>query len=153
MAGHAEANLIAYAKGLDPSSTVELFTTLAPFHNALACAVVTREKRIHLLQSPNRGTPCRDIQNYRVQELMVSLEDDVMYALGTSTANHNVLLLELPIPEQSEDFEIKELAQLDGLKSGDKVTVNLSGNQGSRYVLVAALVSGSKRTVYRVRLP
>ncbi|CAN8095329.1 unnamed protein product [Discula destructiva] len=141
-------------RGLDPSSTVELFTSFAPFYHELGCAVVTREKRIHLLRSPDQDTPARDIPNYRVLELMMSLQDDVMYALGTSSANHNVLLLEIPIhDDQGERFEIKELAQLDGLKSGDKVTVNLSETGGERYVLVAALVSGSKRTVYRVRLP
>lgn len=77
----------------------------------------------------------------------------MLYALGTSSANHNVMLLEIPIPDRSGNFEIKELAQLDGLKSGDKVAVKFSEDDGEKYILVAALVGGSKRTVYRVRLP
>lgn len=95
----------------------------------------------------------RDINNYRVLKLMMSSQDDSMFALGTISANHNILLLQVSIPDPGDDFEVREVAQFDGLKYDDSFTVNLSEEAGERHVLVAASVTGTRRTIYRVRLP
>ena len=147
-------------KGFDSSSTVGLFTTFAPFpENAATCALVTREKRLHIQDlKDDDSSPAihKDIKNYRVLKLMTGWHDGKMFALGRRPANHKILLLEMTV-SQAEVWEVSigELCQLPGLSYGDEFTERLFGDeQGKKYILVAALVgAANQRAIYRVPLP
>ncbi|KAK3693402.1 hypothetical protein B0T22DRAFT_420686 [Podospora appendiculata] len=168
-------SVIVESRGLDSSSIAGLFTTFTPFRqDASTCAVVTREKRLHIQDlrssSPDSSSPTttpttnaeaihRDIKNYRVLKLMMSARDDKMYALGTSTASHKVLLLEIAVPttrrgegETEGGMGIREVAPLVGLSYNDEFVERLAEGPGRSevYVLVAALVAQNRRAVYRV---
>ncbi|KAK3335227.1 kinase-like domain-containing protein [Cercophora scortea] len=175
--------VIVESRGLDSSSIAGLFTTFIPFRlDPSTCAVVTRQKRLHIQDLRETETPTTDpttttttgagveaihcdIKNYRVLKLMMTSRDDKMYALGTSTASHKILLLEMTVPRRG-DVEtelggggvggIREVAQLTGLSYNDEFVERLAEGkttgEGEGYVLVAALVAQNRRAVYRVGL-
>jgi len=94
-----------------------------------------------------------DIKNYRVLKLMMGWHDEMMFALGRPSASHKMLLLEMTVPRPgAEEVSVRELAQLPGLSYDDEFTVRLSGEQGEKYILVAALVGANQRAIYRIRL-
>ncbi len=120
--------------------------------------MVTREKHLHIQKlADDELTPTihSDIKNYRVLKLMMGWHDDKMFALGTSSANHKMLLLELTMPRASTDkVSVTELTPLPGLSYEDEFAERLSGEErGEKYVLIAALTGTNKRAIYRVRLP
>ncbi|KAK0630326.1 hypothetical protein B0T17DRAFT_636267 [Bombardia bombarda] len=150
-------SVVIESKGLDSSSTAGLFTTFVPFHlEAATCAVVTREKRLHIQNlMPNSSTTAfhKDIKNYRILKLMMEANDEKMLALGTTSANHKLVLFELTVPRSDTDEVcMRELAQLPGLSYNDEFTERLSDGTDEKYVLIAALVAANRRAIYRVRL-
>jgi len=143
-------------QGFDSSNTAGLFTTFAPLRNQPAtCAIVTREKHLHV-QSFVDGGPApgahQDIRHYRVLRLIVD-SDDRLFALGTTSANQRLLLLELIVPRSpAGTISIREISSLPGLSYNDEITQRISEELGEKFVLVAALVGPNRRALYKVRL-
>lgn len=152
-------------QGLDSSSTAGLFTAFAPFRqDPTTCAVVTREKGLHIQKLTPDDTRIaiadpvdihRDIPNYRVRKLLMAWHDDRMFAVGRTSANHKMLLLEMAVPREQTGphVVIRELAQLPGLSADDEFVVGLSDEEGEQYILVAVLAGVNRRAIYRIRLP
>jgi hypothetical protein len=135
-----------------------LFTTFAPFRQeATTCAVITREKQLHIQNlTEDDPTPAihKDIRHYQVFKLMRGWHDDKMFALGRPSASHRMLLLEMTVPRSTaEEVSVRELAQLPGLSYNDEFTERVSDEAGEMYVLIAALAGANQHTIYRVRLP
>ena len=118
---------------------------------------MTREKRLHV-QTFSGIDPTRDMQkdipNYRILKLMMGWHDERLFAVGTISANHRMLLLDISIPRPGEStpITVHELAQLPGLSYGDEFTERLSDEKGEKYVLIAALGGANRRTIYRVSI-
>ncbi|RDW83664.1 uncharacterized protein DSM5745_03990 [Aspergillus mulundensis] len=142
-------------RGLDSSSTARLFTTLAPFHNRpTMCAVVTREKQLHIqdLAAENTMTPIRkDIKNYRVLKLMMSSQDDKLYAVARHPVNYKILLVELTVPRSNEDeVRFRELTTLPNLAEDDQFTERLHDTTDGKGILLASLVGAGRRAIHRI---
>ncbi|KAK0631510.1 kinase-like domain-containing protein [Immersiella caudata] len=148
--------VIIESQGFDSSNTAGLFTTIAPFRIQNAtCAFVTREKYLHIQSLVDDGVSPgvhKDIRHYRVLKLMMD-SDDRLFALGTTSANQKLLLLELTVPRSPiGNVSVKEISTLPGLLYSDEVTQRISEEAGDKFVLVAALVAPNRRAIYRVRL-
>ncbi|KAF4585780.1 ankyrin repeat protein [Ophiocordyceps camponoti-floridani] len=138
--------------GYDSSSIASFFTAFCPFWHEATCAVVTREKRFHVQKFA--GTDIgrevqKDIPNYRVCRLLMGHCDSRLFALGTMSANHRMLLLEMRVPQPEADLEVRQVAHLPGLSYNDEFSEMLWDEGGEGYILIAALT----RTVYRVAIP
>ena len=145
-----------FFQGYDSSGSRRFYTTFAPLEDS-TCAVVTRQKRLHILhfgEPDNSKDIQRDITNYRLLQLLVDRRNDAnnLYALGTTAASHKVLVLELSDPGKGKTVSIREVGQLSGLAYGDEFAARLSHEDGELYVLVAALVGASRRIMFRVTL-
>jgi len=146
-------------KGLDSSSTAGLFTTFAPFRQqAAACAVVTREKRLHtqsLMADAVMPAVQLDIKDYRILKLIMGRRDEKLYAVGRPLASHRMLLLEITMPRPaSTEVSVRVLAPLPGLSYDVEFTERLSGEREDNYVLIASLAGANQRAaIHRVRLP
>lgn len=141
-------------KGFDSRGPVGFFTAFCPWPNNAACAVVTREKRIQFSSFIGAGTVDvqKDIPNYRILKLMMSSRDDRLFALGSTSAKHKILLLELKVPQSGGDVTVMELAQLPGLSYGDDFAEMMSDENGEKYFVIAALLGTNRRLVYGVSL-
>jgi hypothetical protein len=117
---------------------------------------VAREKRLyiqHLGDDDNTQPIQQDFKRYRIFKLIMSWNDDKMFALGALSANHKIFLLEISVPRAgSVEKPIKELGQLQGLSDNDEFTIRLSREENDNYVLVAGLVSSDRRAIYRIRV-
>jgi len=79
--------------------------------------------------------------------------DDRLFALGTTSANQRLLLLELIVPHSPvANISIREIGSLPGLSYNDELTQRISQNLGEKFVLIAALVAPNRRAIYRARL-
>ncbi|PFH62082.1 hypothetical protein XA68_15173 [Ophiocordyceps unilateralis] len=116
--------------GYDSSSTGSFFTAFCPFRYEATCAVVTREKRFHIQKFAGMDVSRelqKDIPNYRVRRLLMGLYgDNRLFALGTTSASHRMLLLEIQVPQPDTDMEVRQVAQLPGLSYDDDFSVMLS---------------------------
>ncbi|KAJ5994331.1 hypothetical protein N7451_010055 [Penicillium sp. IBT 35674x] len=143
-------------QGFDITSTVGIFTTLAPFNKVPdACAVVTREEMLHIrsLDPESRiQSAAADIHTYRVLKLMMGWDDKRLFAVGKRTANHKMLLLEMTMPGRARTTLIKELAELPGLSDDDEFAVRLSFLGEEKFILLAALTNDNRRAIYRFRI-
>ncbi|KAJ5547627.1 hypothetical protein N7513_004861 [Penicillium frequentans] len=143
-------------QGFDITSTVGIFTTLAPFNEVPdACAVVTREEMLHIrsLDPESRIQPAAaDIHTYRVLKLMMGWDDKRLFAVGKRSANHKMLLLEMTMPGPAKTTLIKELAELPGLSNDDEFAVRLSFLGEEKFILLAALTNDNRRAIYRFRI-
>ncbi|KAK5993766.1 hypothetical protein PT974_07203 [Cladobotryum mycophilum] len=145
--------LFIESRGFDSSGTAGFFTTFCPFIDVTTCAVVTREKRIHF-QTFNGDDPIlnqqKDILNCRILKLINGQHDERLFALGTTSANHRIKLLEIGIPQPGVELSIQELAQFPGLSYGDDFTGVVSDDNGKTFVLVATLAGANGRKLYKV---
>ncbi|KAL4905101.1 hypothetical protein BDW74DRAFT_19058 [Aspergillus multicolor] len=142
-------------RGLDSSSTARLFTTLAPFHNRpTKCAVVTREKQLHIQDLAADDTTShirKDIKHYRVLKLMMGSQDDKLYAVVRHPFNYKMLLVELTVPRSNEDEVcFKELTTLPDLIEDDQFTERLRDATDGKCILLASLVGAGRRAIHRV---
>ncbi|KAK8021109.1 Sec34-like family protein [Apiospora arundinis] len=143
--------LVIQSQGLD-SGTVRLFTTFSPLHTEETCAVITREKHLHI-RSVRVDDVSRDVQTmvkgYRFVKVLTSWQDDKIFALGTQSANNKMLLMEFPIPRPEEEVEVATLTPLNGLSYGEEFAAALSSQTEEKYLIVSTL----RGTIYKVVLP
>ncbi|KAJ6095506.1 hypothetical protein N7486_006252 [Penicillium sp. IBT 16267x] len=143
-------------QGFDITSTVGIFTTLAPFNKVPdACAVVTREEMLHIRSLDPKSTiqsAAADIHTYRVLKLMMGWDDKRLFAVGKRSANHKMLLLEMTMPGPTKKILIKELAELPGLSDDDEFSERLSFLGEEKFILLAALTNDNRRAIYRFRI-
>ncbi|KAJ5650893.1 uncharacterized protein N7484_004616 [Penicillium longicatenatum] len=143
-------------QGFDITSTVGIFTTLAPFNKVPdACAVITREEMLHIRSLDPESTiqsAAADIHIYRVLKLMMGWDDKRLYAVGKRSANHKMLLLEMSMPGQTRSLVIKELAELPGLSDDDAFSERLYSQGEKKFILLAALTNDNRRAIYRFRI-
>ncbi|KAK8138792.1 serine/threonine protein kinase [Apiospora sp. TS-2023a] len=143
--------LVIQSQGLD-SGTVRLFTTFSPLHIEETCAIITREKHLHI-RSVRLDDSSRDVQTmvkgYRLVKVLTSWQDDKIFALGTQSANNKMILMEFGIPRPDEDVEVTNLAALNGLSYGEEFAATLSSQTEERYIIISTL----RGTIYKVVLP
>lgn len=85
---------------------------------------------------------------------MMGWKDQKMYALGTTSTNQRMLLLEMTVPQsEAEDVCVRELTPLPTLSYDEEFTEMLSDEMGEKYVLIASLAGGNRHAIYRIRLP
>lgn len=85
---------------------------------------------------------------------MMGWNDGKMFALGTTSANQRMLLLEMTVPRgEAEEVCVRELAHLQTLSYHEEFTETLSDEQGEKYVLIASLGGANRHAIYRIRLP
>ncbi|KAK8049389.1 Sec34-like family protein [Apiospora phragmitis] len=145
------STLVIQSQGLD-SGTVRLFTTFSPLHIEENCAIITREKHLHI-RSVRLDDNSRDVQTvvrgYRFVKVLTSWQDDKIFALGTQSANNKMILMEFGIPRPEEDVEVATLAPLYGLSYGEEFASTLSSQAEERYIIISTL----RGTIYKVVLP
>jgi hypothetical protein len=143
-------------KGFDITSTVGIFTTLAPFNKVPdACAVITREEMLHIRSLDPESTiqsAAADIHIYRILKLMMGWDDKRLYAVGKRSANHKMLLLEMSMPGQTRGLLVKELAELPGLSDDDAFSERLYFQGEKEFILIAALTNDNRRAIYRYQI-
>ncbi|KAJ6038519.1 uncharacterized protein N7446_005323 [Penicillium canescens] len=150
--------LVIEPRGIESSSTVGLFTTLAPFsQRPEICAIVTREKQLHIqsLTEPDKATPTiqTSIKNYRVIKLITGQIDEVMFAVGRQVGVHKMLLLEVTMPqEEATDISVKEIATLPNLSHHSEFTARIVFDHDGSHLLLAALLDANECGIYKVRL-
>lgn len=135
-----------------------LFTSFAPSQDGSdRCAVVTREKRLHiqgLAEVDTHPATQTDIQNYRVVKLMMGWDNQRIFAIGKTQASDKLLLLEMKTPGQStRNVSVRELAQLPGLSYRDVFVERAVFGKDENYVLIAAMMAANQCVIYKVRLP
>ncbi|KAL6231205.1 hypothetical protein BDW75DRAFT_248078 [Aspergillus navahoensis] len=143
------------ARGADSSSNARLFTTFAPFHKKpTMCAVVTREKQLHIqdLAAEDTTAPIRkDIKHYRLLKVMINSRDDKMYAVARQPVSHRLMLVEMAVPQSAQDeLRFKELATLPDLAKDDHFMERLWEVKGGACILIASLVSSGRRAIHRI---
>ncbi|CAI7617498.1 unnamed protein product [Penicillium discolor] len=146
--------LIIEPQGLDTSSTVGLFTTFTPFlQKPHVCALVTREKQLHIRSLGQRDTSAAkvDIKNYRVLKLMMGENDQKIFAVGRRAAHNTMLLLEIAIPTPEETrISVTELAEIPGLRYRDEFAERVVHNEEESVVILAALGGADQCRIYKI---
>lgn len=146
--------LISPIQGLDTSSTVGLFTTFTPFlQKPHVCALVTREKQLHIRSLGQRDTSAAkvDIKNYRVLKLMMGENDQKIFAVGRRAAHNTMLLLEIAIPTPEETrISVTELAEIPGLRYRDEFAERVVHNEEESVVILAALGGADQCRIYKI---
>jgi hypothetical protein len=154
-------------QGFDSSNAVGFFTTFVPLDTKQdsdpTAVVVTREKRL-LVQTFSGTDRTRDrqhdVKHYRIVKLLGGSEDRLL-ALGTTSANNRMLLLQIGLSRPEEgirgDITISEIAHLPGLAYGDEFAARLTqetqGGKDIELVIIAVQVATSRhRNIYRVEL-
>jgi hypothetical protein len=138
-------------QGLD-YSTVGLYTAYAPFHDLNACIIITREKRLHIhhFDSSEYGKNVeKDVKHYRLLMACVSPSEDRIYALGTASANHKMILLGIGVPQRENKLSVNKVASLPQLTDGVGVSFTIFEEHRESYALITAL----NGMIYRVKLP
>lgn len=147
---------------MESSSIAGLFTTFVPYNREPdICAVVTREKRLHIqtLQATSNFSKFKpsqnDIKNYRIVRIMLSNNDARIFAVGKPVASHKMLLLELiERPHKKlRDFSVEELVSIPGLAPKDEFKERLCEDEGETFVLLASLSAEGQRAIYKIRVP
>lgn len=100
------------------------------------------------------------MQHYRVLKLLAGRDSDRLLALGTTSANNKILLLELSLQVRAGSGKMhvsaREIARMPDLLYGNVFAARLaedSDEGGERFVLVATLVgNGGRRAIYKVHL-
>ncbi|KAK1498300.1 Sec34-like family protein [Colletotrichum tamarilloi] len=143
------------------SNGSSLFTTFAGLHQQATCIIVSRETRLFTvdLLANSSNSPTRrsrypnNIEGYRILRVMVNQNNDAIFALGIKRDGGRIRLLEIVIPEMGRPVSVRELAQLPSLSEDDEFTGNIVGDDGSRHILVTALVGPSRHAVFEINLP
>ncbi|RDA86581.1 hypothetical protein CP532_5986 [Ophiocordyceps camponoti-leonardi (nom. inval.)] len=133
-------------------SNTRFFTTLCNFRHEEMCALVTQERRLHILKiSGDRSRDIRrDIRDYRIRRLLIGHRhgDRKLYALGCKTTSHRMLLLEIIITPVEAELVVRQLGQLPNLSYSDDFSQMVSDEGEDKYILVAALTP----TIYGVAI-
>lgn len=94
-----------------------------------------------------------EVKNYRILKLMTGWDQGKMYAIGRHLASHNMLLLEVRLPQvEFSGIFVRKLAKLAGLSYNDQFVGTVSNIQRGKYILVAALMSANQRAIYKVQI-
>ncbi|UNI16539.1 hypothetical protein JDV02_002966 [Purpureocillium takamizusanense] len=140
--------------GYDVGAFAGLYTAFCPFHDRNTCAVVTREKRLHVQKFEGSDKSLelqREIPKYRISQLLSSCPRPRgrLLAIGAPSAKHQMVLLEIHL---TPELHVQQLAHLPGLLHGDDFAAVLSDDDSEPCVIVASLTGASRRVIYKVRL-
>ncbi|PFH57340.1 hypothetical protein XA68_15196 [Ophiocordyceps unilateralis] len=131
--------------GIDGPSS--FFTTLCPFPGNAMGAVVTHETKLEIFGCDPDCKVDKDIPKYRVRRLLLADRNRKFFALGASSTNHRMRLLEIQMPRRDAELSVKALGQLPGLRYEDDDFSEMLFEDGDEVlILVAAL----NRKIYRV---
>ncbi|GJN70982.1 hypothetical protein PLICBS_005042 [Purpureocillium lilacinum] len=141
--------------GYDVGAFAGLFTAFCPFHDRNTCAVVTREKRLHVqkFEGSNKSLELqKEIPKYRISQLLSSgpRPQGKLLAIGAPSAKHQMVLLEIQL--NTSELHVQQLASLPGLLYGDDFAAVLSDDKSDPCVIVASLTGASRRVIYKVKL-
>jgi len=147
--------LLTIRQGYDVGAFAGLFTAFCPFHDRNTCAVVTREKRLHVqkFEGSNKSLELqKEIPKYRISQLLSSgpRPQGKLLAIGAPSAKHQMVLLEIHL--NTSELHVQQLASLPGLLYGDDFAAVLSDDKSDPCVIVASLTGASRRVIYKVKL-
>jgi len=133
-------------------STVSFFTAFAPFRKQNACAIVTREHRFHV-QYFTDDLDARDvvqsINSYRLLDIIMDLDDETVFALGTDSASSDVWLLRFPLPKSNkDDITIVKVERMHKILYDDDCALSISLEGDSKYMVISV----ARGIMYRLNL-
>ncbi|KAL4951067.1 kinase-like domain-containing protein [Aspergillus filifer] len=145
------------SRGLDSSSSARLFTDFAAFHqNVTTCAIITREKQLHIHDLAANSiveSIQSDIKNYRVRKLLISLQDDRLYAVARQSANSRMVLVSMTVPHSNtDDTRPTEIAQLEDFSEDDPFTMKLSEISVPKSVLISSVVGTGRPAIRKIEI-
>ncbi|KAK7440161.1 serine/threonine protein kinase [Colletotrichum acutatum] len=119
----------------------------------VAYSLTTRDIEEVFIEPRRRSRYPKNIEEYRLLRVMADQNDDTIFALGIKPDGGRIRLLEITIPETRDPMTVRELAQLPSLSENDEFTGTIVGDDGSRHILVTALVGSHRHAVFKINLP
>ena len=133
-------------------STVSFFTSFAPFRKQNACAIVTREHSFHVQYFTDDLDPrdvVQSVNNYRLLDIIMDLDDEMVFALGTESANSDVWLLRFPLPKSNkDDIVINKVERMHKTLYDDDCALSISLEGDKKYMVISV----ARGIMYRLKL-
>jgi hypothetical protein len=133
-----------------------LFTWFSPYNRSLAFALVSQEKKIITRAWELKKFTQSHARGYRLLQILLDPEDQVVVALGTREANNDLHLLTFPAPDDArKELKITLGKRLHAMTHQSRfvaaINTTSTGSLLQRHLLLAVM-EGTTVRVVRVAL-